>query len=627
MENMQTSVAICLRTLTLAALLLSVPLALTGCDMSKNMLKMDRAANLEKQDFRDAMAPRLPEVEKSSSKSSIPSLQSYVASGSDKTKDMPLVSISVNQSVPLRDVFFELAGQADYDIELDPRIVGSVIFTARERPFDQVVQRLSDMAGLRYSFEEGFLRIELDTPYNKLYKIDYLSYVRSNKSSIRNEVAVVSGDGAADTGSGFSADSESESNFWSELENNLAQIIAGATSSMITSFDPRITSLERVANVVPIGVRDASGQIQVSPPNSVLRVDSLPVGGGTDSVAGDGGTSMPEATFAVNRQAGLINIFSTKRIHDDIDKYLRLLRKSVTAQVLIEAKILEVSLNDSFSLGIDWRAMNAFSDEFGFNYYGSSGKALLDALDGSVGDTNTLPSGASPGSSLFAVGYAGNDVQTLVRAVSEYGTVRALASPRMTVLNNQSAVLNVATNQVFFEIDIDVTTDDGVTQTDIDSTIRNVPEGVLVNVQPSIDLENNTISLALRPTITRIVSFESDPAVQYITADAGITGVESLIPELNVQEIDSVIQVNSGQPIVMGGLLQDRVISDQHGVPVLSEMPIVGGLFRQHTDNIQKTELVIFLKATILESPSNSVHNTDRDLYRKFSSDRRPFKF
>ena len=108
---------------------------------------------------------------------------------------------------------------------------------------------------------------------------------------------------------------------------------------------------------------------------------------------------------------------------------------------------------------------------------------------------------------------------------SSFGTTRALASPRLTVLNNQAAILNVANNRVFFEVEIDVTTDEGVTQTDIDSDIRNVPEGVLVNVQPSIDLDNQTISMALRPTITRVIREVNDPAVQFVAAQAGVTGL------------------------------------------------------------------------------------------------------
>lgn len=182
--------------------------------------------------------------------------------------------------------------------------------------------------------------------------------------------------------------------------------------------------------------------------------------------------------------------------------------------------------------------------------------------------------------------------------------------------------MNVATNRVFFEIDIDRTegTDGQGDTIEIDSEIRNVPEGVLVNVIPSINLDEGTISMSLRPTITRVVNEQQDPAVQFVSSD-----IVSSIPELNVQEIDSVIKVNSGQAIVLGGLLQDRTETSTEGVPVMGELPVVGNLFKKRGDSIQKTELVILLKATIMEG-GNNVHNTDKDLYRRFSEDRRPFE-
>ncbi len=594
------------------ALLFMVPLGLSACGMASNTLETDREAHLEKQDVRDAFAARLPEIEEKSGGAKIPALQPYVASRTDKVRSMPLVSISVNQSVPLRDVFFELAQQAGYDIELDPRIVGSVIFTARERPLDQVIERLANIAGLRYEFKDDFLRVELDTPYNHTYKINYLSYVRSNTSSIRNDVAVVSGEGATDTGSDFESTATSEIDFWGELEANLTQILAKRVSAMRTSSDPRITALESEARVVPVGAAQAGGKSYIAPPSSVLRVESLPVDADrSDEDAED--RLMPPSTFVVNRQAGLISVFATQKAHKDVEKYLKLLEKSVTSQVLIEAKILEVSLTDQFSMGIDWSS-TLFSDELTIGQ--SSGPNFA----------NNALTRLGAGNAAFVAGYVGNDISALIDALSTYGSVRALASPRMTVLNNQSAVLNVATNKIFFELDVETLTEtDQPTQTTVDSTIRNVPVGILVNVQPSIDLENNTVSLAVRPTVTRVDDEIADPAVAFAAADAGID-IESLIPQLNVRELDSVIQVRSGQPIVMGGLLEDSVSTDENGIPVLSEVPIMGALFRQHTDTVQKTELVIFLKATILDNPSSTIHNTDRDMYRRFSSDRRPFK-
>jgi len=582
------------KTLLYGTLLLSA-FSMQGCDLAKNQLKADREGSLEVQDYKDALSSRVPETVSQSEASSvdIPQLQPYIASSSKEMKSMPLVSLSVNQSVPLKDILFELAKQADYDLELDPNITGSIIFTARHRPFDQVVERISNIAGLRYKFEDNVLRLEVDTPYNELYKVDYLSYIRKTTGGIRNDVNVVSGEGS-DTGSNFEATSESEIDFWAEMETNLDQLVGGqSTGALKTNRDPRIT----VAETNP-DVQSTSGEaVQAS-----LNVEQLTV---EDE---DGEENETTSSFTINKQAGVISVFATEKEHAQVKEYLKEIKKAVTSQVLIEAKILEVALTDEFQTGVNWSAFDLLSGELQFDF------------NTSTGPTQNV-----------TLGYTGNDVSAVIDALSTFGTVKALASPRLTVLNNQSAVMNVANNRVFFDIDLDTSTetDGGVTtrDVDIDADIQNVPEGVLVNVQPSIDLDRKLVSLALRPTITRVVRELPNPAIQFIAAEAGLVGVESLVPELNVQEVDSVIQVNSGQPIIMGGLLQDRVQVEEEAVPVLGEIPVFGTAFRRQDDSIVKTELVIFLKATILDTPSMSVHNTDKDLYRKFSGDRRPLRF
>ena len=594
-------------------MLFAVLVMVSGCDLASNYMKQDREANLETQDYRDLLAAR--EVEKDVSdfakSSKIPALKSYVSPVSTNVKSMPLVSISVNQSVPLRDVLFELAKQADYDIELDPNIRGSIIFTARNRPLDVVVSRIAEVSGLRYSFEDDVLRVEVDSPYHKTYKIDYLNYVRKNEGSIRNNVAVVSGDGA-DTGSGYTTTVESESDFWGELETNLNQILNSSRASLMTANDP---SLVAAAAPTIAGTDDA-----------VLDVSSLPIDeeslaptAGAAS-ASAGATAVAAGSFAVNRQAGLVSVYGSERAHKEVSAYLIDLRKSMTAQVLIEAKILEVSLTDQFSAGIDWQALQISGGE-GVLEFGSAAGTLASAgtlgTDAALANLAVRPGISQAANNNFVVGFLGNDIQALVQAMSGFGNVRALASPRLTVLNNQSAVLNVATNRVFFEIETETeTTEVGITR-NVEAEIRNVPEGILVNVQPSINLDTQTVSMAVRPTITRIVNTVQDPSVD--------PDISAPVPELNVQELDSVIQVKSGQPVVMGGLLQDRVVGSREAVPVLGEIPMVGNLFRNQSDSIVKTELVILLKATIMQG-NNNIDDTDRDLYRAFAQDRRPFK-
>lgn len=598
---------------------------LAGCDLAKNDLKIDRSADMEVQDYRDALAQRLPDVkDKKADEAGIPELKPYMATPNDKLKPMPLVSVSVNQTVPLKDVLYEAAEQADYDIELDPRIKGSIIFTARNRPFDEVVDKIAESAGLRYKFSDDSVKVELDTPYHEVYKIGYLSYIRTNSSSISNDVAVVSGEGA-DTGSKFKAESKSEADFWGELDTNLTQLMGvnREAATMRTKKDPKITATtENPAPVEPVLLtadgeiaQNANGapaqQVQVAAPEAVLRVEPLPVDDEEESQQNPNGEDPFAARYSINRQAGIVSVFASERQQKQVAKYLDMLKKAVSSQVLIEAKVLEVSLTDEFSAGIDWNA--AIGDRF-ITGVDTVGEVIAPALQ-PVSDPNLS----------FLAAYSSGDFNATVEALQRFGTVHALASPRLTVLNNQSAVLNVARNQVYFELEVDTSNTDNITTVDVDSNIRNVPEGVLINVQPSIDLDNETVAMSVRPTVTRIVDYVNDPGVAFAVADAALDEpIVSRVPVVNVQEFDSVIQMNNGEPIIMGGLIQDRSQSVQNAVPVLGEIPLVGGLFRNQSDKIQKTELVVLMKATIIEG-TNSITPTDKDLYRSFSQDRRPF--
>lgn len=614
-----------LKTTVASLVALSAFLPAAGCDLANNHTKIDRSANNEFQDYRDALAPRENGFDSSFVASDVPDFQPYVAENVEKMPPMPLVSIAINQSIPLREALFELAKQADFDIELDPRIQGSVIFTARNKPMDVVIDRICEISGLRYKIDGTTLRIELDTPYSKNYKIDYLSFVRTNDSKMTTDVSVASSgggeSGGVSGGSSFSVTSKAESDFWTELDANIKQILtSNATGSYLkTSSDPDITLSTSTGVVPPVPPMDGAslqdvrpqagteyrisspmsipsapeGQVSVPPAltapeevpvpsNDVLAPTAAPVAPQPAPVTLDGGSATAVApvsapptlrieslpsnlsgqsagqnqvqftpTFSINKQAGVISVFANERLHKQISEYLEEVKRSTTAQVLIEAKVLEVSLSDEFATGIDW--------------------SLLDRIgDFSVSGTFAKPSFTTASTNVITAGFSGNDISSFVSALSRFGTVHALASPRLTVLNNQSAVLNVAKNQVYFELDIqrDTTTDgtNSTVNTDINSDIKTVPEGVLINVLPSINLDKRVVSMQVRPTVTKIADYVNDPSVTFASGGT----IESKIPIVRVQEVDSVLNMKSGEIMVMGGLLQDSTNSTQEGVPVAS---------------------------------------------------------
>ncbi len=210
-----------------------------------------------------------------------------------------------------------------------------------------------------------------------------------------------------------------------------------------------------------------------------------------------------------------------------------------------------------------------------------------------------------------------------------FGTTRVLSAPRITVLNNQTAVLKVATNQVYFVTQAQFTTvtnanGSAVTTSPVyTSTPHTVPVGLVMTVQPSIDAEHNRVTMTLRPTISRVVSEINDPSIGLNAAQAGVTNpVQSQIPVLAVREMDSVIQLHSGEVAVMGGLMQDSSTNNDQGVPFLDTLPVAGNLFKSRDNEGTTTELVILLRATISDNPPPD--NADDALYHRYNNDPRP---
>ncbi len=302
----------------------------------------------------------------------------------------------------------------------------------------------------------------------------------------------------------------------------------------------------------------------------------------------------------------MVSVFATQRQQKLIEAYLAELRESIGRQVLIEAKILEVALNDEFSSGINWRAM--IGD---FSFAAPLGTTV-------VPPPFRTPLDATP--NVVTMAFDNSDLDVIAHFIQRFGTVRTLSSPRLTVQQNQTAILKVAQNQVFFRLFFQtIDQDNGNTQTNVNSVIQTVPVGVIMTVQPSINRETDEISLALRPTVTRVVDEVPDPAV----AIASNNTVQSQVPVVAVQEIDSVVKLHSGQVVVMGGLMSDNSTNQDAGVPLLSELPVLGYLFKSRDEATRKTELVIFLRATILEN--GGIDPVDADFYQRFGRDRHPF--
>lgn len=552
------------------AMLASV-VSLTACDLNNDITtnEIDPSGHLYREDYQDLRERGNPanipdEV-------SFPPIPETTATLTPPPKPLPtgsknLVSVSVTDSVPLRDVLIELARKSQVNLELDPRIQGGIIFTAHNQPFNEVLDRICAMAGLRTSVEGNFIHIELDEPYQQTYQLDFLSLARraSSETAIATNVFDVNvangsnstssnsnGSSVGDNNSTSKVSGNSEADLWSEVNKSVAQIL-----------------------------------------NSTSRRSDK---------------DKADVNFSIDKQAGLVTVFGDSRQQAALDSYFKKLRQKATAQVLIDARIIEVQLDDAFKSGINWSTLF----KRGLN----------------LGSTFT-PSGLSP-SELFTASVKTSDFTGILNLVRSFGTTRVLSSPRLTVLNNQTAILKVATNQVYFVTQAQFTTvtnanGSTVTTTPIySSTPHTVPVGLVMTVQPAIDAEHGRVTMTLRPTISRVVSEVNDPSIGLNAAQAGVTNpVQSQIPVLAVREMDSVIRLHSGEVAVMGGLMQDSSINQDQGIPGLDSLPVVGALAKSRDNQGTTTELVILLRATIADNPQPD--DADSDLYERFGKDPRP---
>jgi len=296
-----------------------------------------------------------------------------------------------------------------------------------------------------------------------------------------------------------------------------------------------------------------------------------------------------------NRESGIISIRTTSAAHEDIQRFVDQVTRSARQQVLIEVTVVEVTLNDDFQAGVDW-ARIANGDGWSIGQQVLSGTTTL----------GTLPTITPPTIGVGSVAQASylntNSERTItgaIKALDTFGEVSVMSSPKIVAMNNQTSILKVADNIVYFEIEATSNTTGGttavITQT-FNTTALTVPEGFVMNVTPFITADNEVI-LNIRPTITKVLRFIQDP-------NPALAGIESGVPEVQVREMESVLRVSSGNTAVIGGLMTDSADTSDSGIPGLHDAKGIGLAFGTKTRSYKKTELVIFLRPRVLENAS-----------------------
>lgn len=286
--------------------------------------------------------------------------------------------------------------------------------------------------------------------------------------------------------------------------------------------------------------------------------------------------------FILNRQTGTLLIRGRPKLIKELKNYLGELQRKYSKQVLIEAQIIEVDLNESQQLGVDWRNFSILA----------SNEPIQDLAQTIVNIT-----GDSSGNDSFynlTIDHEDFSMSTVFRALKQYGNLKVLSNPRLKAMNGQSAVISVGQSVSYLRSLTRTTEGTGDDRTDELSTeIGAIFDGILLGVTPVIK-NSGSVALHIVPIKSELVALEQQQLGEGDT-------LRVTFPTVNLREISTIVDIKPGNVVVLGGLIMEREQDNEAGLPILSDLPLVGYLFKEKRTDKQKVELVVILQVSILE--------------------------
>lgn len=513
-------------------------------------------------------------------------------------------SVVVN-NVRAQELLFALARDAKLNVDIHPGIQGAVTLNAIDQTLQQLLTRIAKQVDMRWELDGANLTVMPDSPFLRTYKVDYVNMSRDATTTVSANSQITSGiagsagasggGGAMQTGgasgnvSVTKVDNKVSNHFWASLERNIKDLLRetdkllpeGSSETIVERSDQQSTTgTGAVASTVSRAVRAvAPAGIAGSPNPASLQQDETTV---TRRV-----TFREAASVIVNAETGIVTVRATGRQHEKIQEFLDQVTASARRQVMIEATIVEVDLSDGYQQGIDWSRTRADGSGFSMTAPAAS---------------NTVNQNGP-----FSLKYLNKqnplDINIALRLLEQFGNVKVLSSPRLSVLNNQSALLKVVENKVYFTVRADVaagTLSSAPTKA-VTTTPQSVSVGLVMTVTPQIS-DSNSITLNVRPSITSISNYVSDPSPEL--RDATGERIENRIPEIKTREMESVMRVEDGEIAVLGGLMQERAEYNTGRIPGAGAIPLFGEIFTSRNNLVGKSELVIFLRPVVIRDPS-----------------------
>lgn len=483
----------------------------------------------------------------------LPSYQPSAGAG-DAGRAEERFDITVNR-MDARTFFMSLVQDTPVNLVVHPEVDGQISLNLKSVTVEEVLEVTRDVYGYEYQQNRAGYFIMPARLQSRIFNVSYLNVSRDGESNTR----VTSGQ-LADGTSNQRGQSRSQSGSARDGSPHDQQGQAFSSSKIATESKTDFWNDLKTTVQTLIGTGDGRSVV-ISPQSGLVVVRAMP------------GELRDVANFLENAQLNLHR------------------------QVIIEAKVIEVSLDDQFQAGINWAKVNedaASSDvDFGSQFELNDGQSeMVDAAGNFLVSGLTQTAQQSGFGNIFALGTASDEFAFIVRLLNQQGDVNVLSSPRVSTVNNQKAVIKVGSDE-FFVTEVASTTTTGTTTTTTPQIIL-TPffSGIALDVTPQINDEGEVI-MHVHPAISEVTDQ---------TKDITVGGQDQSLPLAfsTVRESDSIVRAQSGQVIVIGGLMQNQSEDIEGGVPGLSSIPFLGNLFKQQRRTNRRSELVILLKPTVI---------------------------
>jgi MSHA biogenesis protein MshL len=502
----------------------------------------------------------------------------------------PRFDLVVN-TAPAQQVFMSIVSGTRYSMIVNPAVSGTLSLNLKDVTVREALEAIREVYGYEFRIDGTRIYVESAGLQTRVFQVNYLIGLRSGRSDVRVSSGAISGPAQGGGGAAIPAGAA-----------------APATPGQATSPALGAFGLSSIATAS----LDASRVSMVSQSDFWNEITFA-----LRALIGTG----PGRNLVVSPQSGVIVIRAMPDELRSVEKYLKAMRLSVERQVMIEAKVVDVTLNNAYQAGINWAAFpnshRITAGVFGSNTQlgttgnlstgnqaitvDPAGRTLATGVLGTGLAGTAVSAAGAVGAGVFGLAVQTKDFAALLQFLDSQGNVQVLSSPRVAALNNQKAVLKVGTDQ-FFVTNVTgtpVQTAGGVTTAiQLTPTLNSFFSGVSLDITPQID-EDGNIFLHIHPLVSNVVQ-------QDLTFNFGgvANAADTTLPlaRSSINETDTIVRVQDGNIVALGGLMKVDVANDRSGIPLLQDIPGVGGLFGNTTRTRTKRELVILLKPTVIKS-------------------------